>query len=269
MGDNEQIVVDVVLQPQQQWSGTSRLLWDPHSLHTFNEKPQGCNHVPPLLLALRRTDKLLGSKSISDLALAQLWTDVPFCFATMWRAARCRATKQAWERSWTRCSCAVERMMGVRARLKHQRTEGSTGLTSELSTSAAMFMLLLVPLLHTNSIGLVSASHTSEATTQSSRSPEQRPWRCHKPACFSWNTCGEVLISQTFFLLPTRCLAPRAGTFVPLRDTLTKSHVRFRRAVRVLFVSSTLDIPPPNSDVGSGCYLAWEQDELQLPHCAA
>lgn len=64
--------------------------------------------------------------------------------------------------------------------------------------SAAMFILLLVPLLHTNSIGLVSASHTSEATTQSSRSPEQTPWRCHKPACFSWNTCAEVLISQTF-----------------------------------------------------------------------
>lgn len=66
--------------------------------------------------------------------------------------------------------------MAVRAEVQTGADRGGLGeLTSALSMSAAMFKLLLIPLWHTNSIGLVSASHTSEATTQSSRSPEQTP----------------------------------------------------------------------------------------------
>lgn len=56
------------------------------------------------------------------------------------------------EKSWERCSHV---------------------LTSALSISATIFIAILAPLLHTNSMGLVSASHTSEATIQSSRSPGQ------------------------------------------------------------------------------------------------
>ncbi len=55
--------------------------------------------------------------------------------------------------------------------LQQEKERQNQILTSALSISATIFMALLAPLLHTNSMGLVSASHTSEATIQSSRSP--------------------------------------------------------------------------------------------------
>lgn len=44
-------------------------------------------------------------------------------------------------------------------------------LTSAVVISGTMFNALLAALLHTKSMGLVSASHTLEATIHSSRSP--------------------------------------------------------------------------------------------------
>lgn len=55
-----------------------------------------------------------------------------------------------------------------------RRERDSHILTSALSIPATIFIVLLAPLLHTKSMGLVSASHTSEATTQSSRSPADK-----------------------------------------------------------------------------------------------
>lgn len=46
-------------------------------------------------------------------------------------------------------------------------------LTSALCISATTFIALLAALLHTKSMGLVSASHITEATIQSSSSPGQ------------------------------------------------------------------------------------------------
>lgn len=46
-------------------------------------------------------------------------------------------------------------------------------LTSALCSSATIFIALLAALLHTKSMGLVSASHISEATIQSRSSPGQ------------------------------------------------------------------------------------------------
>lgn len=41
------------------------------------------------------------------------------------------------------------------------------------------------------------------------------------------------------------------------------------KSLLVLFVFAPLDFPPPHSVVGSECYLAREQDVLQLPCCSS
>lgn len=48
-----------------------------------------------------------------------------------------------------------------------------------------------------------------------------------------------------------------------------KKNMSKSEELRVLFVFSPLDFPPPDSEVGSERYLAWEQDEVQLPWRAA
>lgn len=96
---------------------------------------------------------------------------------------------------------------------------------SALSTSATIFIALLALLLHTNSMGLVSASHTSEATIQSSRS----------------------------LLKAMPCsAAPKESTFVPLRHVPGGNRpVSTVEELCVLFVFSPLVFPPSHSVVGS------------------
>ncbi len=126
----------------------------------------------------------------------------------MLHEAQCRVAEQVWMQLWSRYSHSVRTETWKRQvtgathmwntkwhtdgrpqvttdkhaeiRIRHSRRKcwerHSHILTSALSISATIFKALLALFLHTNSMGLVSASHTSEATIQSSRSPE----RTHK-----------------------------------------------------------------------------------------
>lgn len=57
--------------------------------------------------------------------------DIPFFSATMGREAHCRAAELAWARSWTRCSCAVDQMMGVKVKVKEQLTDRRVSRTHQ------------------------------------------------------------------------------------------------------------------------------------------
>lgn len=136
-------------------------------------------------------------------------------------------------------------------------------LTSALSISATIFIALLALLLHTKSMGLVSASHTSEATIQSSRSPGRTQkhtlkLRRHKPTCSAYNKSIKILTSKTFQAhysllnaMPGLAAADES-TFVPLRNVPGgKCPVSTVEELCVLFVFSPLDFPPSRSLVGS------------------
>lgn len=70
VGDNELIVVDVVLQPQQHGGRTCRLVRGPRRLHAFNEEPQGRHDVPSPLLVLAQTQKLLSQRRLRSFGAA-------------------------------------------------------------------------------------------------------------------------------------------------------------------------------------------------------
>lgn len=146
----------------------------------------------------------------------------------MLHEAQCKVAELVWRRSWSRYSRSarevykwqkLHRYWRLMDWWEHSGNDRQTGrfntagdwkfgaaghiLTSALSISATIFIALLAPLLHTNSMGLVSASHTSEATIQSSRSPGQqcnqtvKPRR-HRPARSACDKCVSVLNSQCF-----------------------------------------------------------------------
>lgn len=122
-------------------------------------------------------------------------------------------------------------------------------LTQARLTSATIFKALLALLLHTNAAGLVTASQTSEATKQSSRSPEQTQKYSLKLNLLSLRNNTAVQISTSpikepehklnfwiHYSLPKAmpCLDTRDEfTFVPLRNVAgwKMPRVHCRRAV--------------------------------------
>lgn len=97
------------------------------------------------------------------------------------------------QRRWIHQLNRRERHREILGRYVLQPQRNSSILTSALSIPATIFIALLAALLHTKSLGLVSASHTSEATIHSSRSPAQThehklPLRCRQPACSASST---------------------------------------------------------------------------------